>query len=103
VYWYTYDVLGNPIFMLGLGEPVGNRVALEFESPVGMKYGDFDPDSVTREIGGTAVIEFSDRSNATFSYTPSEFSTTQWGHVAGIDALPLVKLFGIAADTDFQP
>lgn len=103
VYWYTYDVLGNPIFMLGLGQPVGNRVALEFESPVGMKYGDFDPDSVTRGIGGTAVIEFSDRNNATFSYSPSEFSTTQWGHMAGIDALPLVKLFGIAADAAFQP
>jgi hypothetical protein len=32
--------------------------------------------------GGTAVFEFTDRDNGTFSYTP-------------IDALPIVKLFSI--------
>jgi beta-glucanase (GH16 family) len=96
IYWYTYDAQGNPIFMLGSGIPDGNRVAVEFVSPVGMVFGEFDPDSVSRENGGVGVFEFSDSDNASFSYTPSEFSSMTWGH-SRIDALPLVKLFGIPA------
>ncbi|MDX2428312.1 MAG: hypothetical protein QNK22_06440, partial [Xanthomonadales bacterium] len=102
VYWYTYDDLGNPIFMLGTGLPVGNRVEVTFESPTGMIYGEFDPSSVTRWPGGTAVIVFGDRDNATFSYTPSEFSETEWGHTTPIVDLPLVKAFGIPADKNFS-
>ena len=101
VYWYTYDDQGMPIFMLGNGVVDGNRVEITFESPVGMKYGVFDPGSVTRENGGTAVLEFSDRDHATFSYTPSTFSNTQWGHTTPIVNLPLVKIFGIPADRYF--
>jgi hypothetical protein len=101
VYWYTYDDLGNPIFMLGEGIPVGTTLEVSFQSPVGMQYGVFDPDSVTREDGGTAVFEFSDRDNATFSYTPSEFSASEWGHMTPIESLPLIKLFGIPADKYF--
>lgn len=102
VYWYTYDSAGNPIFMIGQGEPVGDRLEVAFQSPVGMKFGEFDPDTVTREDGGTAVFEFSDSDNAVFSYTPSDFSFTQWGHVDPIESLPLVKLFGVPADTIFR-
>lgn len=99
-YWYTYDTSGNPIFMVGTGTPQGNRVEIDFVSPVGMVFGVFDPDSVTREPGGSAVFEFSDQDNGTFSYTPSGFSGSQWGHGA-IEALPLVKLFGIPAPDAF--
>lgn len=102
IYWFTYDVLGNPIFMLGTGVPDGNSVVVSFESPVGMIYGEFIPESVIREVGGTALIEFSDQDNATFSYTPSEFSITNWGHTE-IENLPLVKLFGIPAPAAFTP
>lgn len=98
VYWYTYDDLGNPIFMLGNGIPVGNRLEITFESPVGMVYGEFDPDTVTRENGGTAVFEFTNRQSGTFSYTPSAFSSSEWGHTTPILDLPLVRIFGIPAD-----
>ena len=98
VYWYTFDSLGNPIFLTGTGTVVGNRVEITFQSPVGMQYGVFDPTSVTREDGGTGVLVFSGRDSATFSYTPSTFTMTTWGHTTGIVDLPLVKLFGIAAD-----
>jgi beta-glucanase (GH16 family) len=94
VYWYIYDNNGNPIFLAGNGVPSETSVDITFESPVGMKYGEFDPTSVDREDGGTARIEFSDPDNATFSYTPSDFTATTWGHSA-IDSLPLVKLFAI--------
>lgn len=99
-YWYTYDDGGNPIFMQGIGVPEDNRVEVEFISPTGMVFGQFDPDSVVRENGGTAVFEFSDRDNGSFSYTPSEFSATAWGHTA-IDDLPIVKLFGVPAPEAF--
>ena len=101
VYWYVYDSLGNPIFMTGTGTPDGNTVAITFKSPYGMQYGVFDPTSVERPDGGTAVFEFIDRDNAVFSYTPSDFSNTEWGHTTPIEALPLTKLFGIPADKVF--
>jgi len=102
VYWYSYDVLGNPIFLVGQGVPSENFLELALISPHGMQYGEFDPDSVVREDGGTARLEFSDPDNATFSYIPSAFSASAWGHT-NIDSLPLVKLFAIpvsnASDT----
>jgi hypothetical protein len=105
VYWYTYDNLGNPIFMLGTGRPDENRVEVNFISPVGMIYGVFDPADKTDPDpeGGTAVFEFSDANNGTFSYTPSSFSESTWGHTTSIDNLPLEKLFGIPADAVFNP
>jgi len=107
VYWYTYDDDGNPIFMAGNGVPQGNTLDIEFESPVGMKYGEFDPASVSRPVGGIARFEFSDKDNATFSFTPSEFSTSTWGHTTAIDALPLVRVFAVpvsgSGSSDSQP
>ncbi len=98
VYWYTYDNMGNPIFMLGNGVVDGDRLEITFESPTDMVYGVFDPGTVIRNDGGTAVFVFSDRDNATFSYTPSTFSASEWGHATPITDLPLVKIFGIPAD-----
>ena len=94
IYWYTYDTAGNPIFLVGSGEIDGSGLEVTFDSPRGMSYGEFDKDSIVREDGGTAYFEFSDENNGTFSYTPSDFTATNWGHTA-IDSLPLVKLFGI--------
>jgi len=94
VYWYTYDVSGKPVFLVGNGIPGEDYADITFEAAVGMKYGVFDPESVDREDGGTARIEFSDPDNATFSYTPSDFTATTWGHSA-IVSLPLVKVFAI--------
>jgi len=95
LYWYTYDDLGNPIFMLGNGILDGFNLEIQFESPYGMQYGEFDPASVVRADGGTAHFHFIDPGNATFSYTPSEFSASNWGHMQPIDSLALVKLFAI--------
>ena len=95
IYWYTYDSLGNPIFLLGTGVLDGSTLQIQFESPYGMKYGDFDPDSVVRENGGIGTFTFSDANNGTFSYTPSVFSSSNWGHVTSIDSLPLSKVFAI--------
>ena len=94
IYWYTFDSMGNPIFMVGSGVPDGQQVNVAFVSPNGMIYGEFDPNTVERPDGGTAYFVFEDADNATFSYTPSEFSESEWGHTTPIENLPLVKLFG---------
>ncbi len=101
VYWYIYDDQGNPMFMVGTGTPEDDRVTITFESPVGMIFGEFDPDSVIREVGGTGEIVFTDRDNAAFSYSPSNFTANNWGHGAIVD-LPLIKLFGIDAAKSFS-
>lgn len=95
IYWYTYDNQGNPIFLLGHGIADGYQLEIQFESPYGMKYGEFNPNSVVRADGGMAEFNFSDPDNGTFSYTPSGFSTSTWGHTTPIDSLPLAKLFAI--------
>jgi hypothetical protein len=99
IYWYVYDDAGDPIFMVGVPEgPVeGNRVEVTFVSPSGMIYGEFNSVPYPRDIGGTGVFEFSDSENATFSYTPSEFSESRWGHTTPIENLPLTKFFGVPA------
>jgi beta-glucanase (GH16 family) len=94
VYWYTYDSAGNPIFMIGSGEPDDDTLEVQFVSPYGMNYGEFDPDTVVREVGGTARFEFADKENAIFSYTPSDFSVSAWGHTP-VESLSLFKLFAI--------
>ena len=93
-YWYTYDNQGNPIFMLGTGVPDGDMLDVSFDSPIGMKFGEFDPDSVIREEGGTGRFVFTDENLATFQYTPSDFTVDNWGH-SQIAFMPLTKLFGI--------
>jgi hypothetical protein len=97
VYWYIYDDFGNPIFLVGQGVPDGNVLEVNFNAPVGMVFGEFDPQSVVREAGGIGRFEFSSKESGVFSYTPSEFTVSAWGH-SPIESLPLEKLFGI----DFQ-
>jgi hypothetical protein len=103
IYWYVYDDAGDPIFMVGIGTVEGNRVDVTFYSPQGMIYGEFDPNSLPDplDVGGTGVFVFSDSANATFSYTPSEFSETTWGHTTPIENLALTKFFAISADQEF--
>jgi hypothetical protein len=94
VYWYTYDDEGHPIFMVGSGVPEGDILNVTFTSPVGMIFGEFDPDTVDREDGGTGRFVFADEDTAAFQYEPSEFTAETWGHTP-IAVMPLEKLFGI--------
>jgi hypothetical protein len=99
VYWYVYDDAGNPIFMLGNGVPNGQTLEVTFFSPTGMQYGVWQ--NPTENAGGTAVFNFTDRENATFNYTPSAFTDSEWGHTTPIVDLPLTKIFSIPADKYF--
>jgi beta-glucanase (GH16 family) len=95
VYWYTYDDQGNPIFLLGTGTLSGSTLEVQLESPTDMRYGEFETTSPTPNVGGMAVFNFNDPQNATFSYSPSEFSENNWGHTTAIENLPIERLFTV--------
>lgn len=101
VYWYTYDDQGNNVFLIGVGTPDGDTLEVDFTSALGMAYGDFDPATVTRNSGGSGVFTFTSRDSAVFSYTPSDFTGTTFGHTSPVENLELNKLFPIPADDNF--
>jgi hypothetical protein len=101
-YWYVYDSEGNPIFLIGNGEPgQGNTVTLEFEAPYGMKFGEFDPESTIRADGGTGVFTFEDSEAGVFDYEPSQWMKDTYG-VSAV-SLPVVQLLEVAHPNDEPP
>lgn len=95
VYWFVYDREGHPVFLMGIGAPQGAELDVGFISPYGMIYGEFDRDSVVRADGGFGRFVFSDENNGVFSYQPSAFTASAWGHEP-IASLPITKLFSVS-------
>lgn len=96
-YWYVYDTEGNPIFLVGQGEPEeGNTVTLEFVAPHGMKFGEFDPGQVIREDGGTGVFTFEHADSGVFDYEPSGWMIDTYG-VSAV-SIPVIKLISVALE-----
>lgn len=94
VYWYTYDSEGFPVFLIGTGYPDENGVEINFNAHYGMVYGVFNPDTVNRPEAGVGTFTFQDANNGTFSYVPSEWTITNYGHSA--TEMPISKLFGVS-------
>jgi hypothetical protein len=93
-YWYVYDSEGNPVFLIGMGEPeADNTATLEFEAPYGMKFGEFDPEQTVRGNGGTGVFTFEDSESGQFSYQPSQWMKDTYD-VSAV-SLPVIKLLGV--------
>ena len=94
-YWYVYDTEGNPIWLIGMGEPEeDNTVTLEFDAPYGMKFGEFDPDQTVRADGGIGVFTFMNEESGVFDYQPSEWIANAYGLSA--ITTPVIKLIGVA-------
>ena len=94
-YWYVYDTDGNPIFLVGVGEPEeNNSVTLDFDAPYGMKFGDFDPNEVVHGDGGTGVFTFDNPESGTFVYEPSNWIASTYG-ISAITT-DMVKLIDVA-------
>jgi hypothetical protein len=94
VYWYLYDTDGDPMFLVGSSKTEGNFVEIAFAAPIGMAYGEFDPDSVIREDGGVGTFSFLNSTDGAFDYVPSEWMIETYG-VSAI-TIPIVKLFDVA-------
>ena len=101
-YWYVYDIDGNPIFLVGTGEPEeGNTVTLEFDAPHGMKFGEFDPESTIHEDGGIGVFTFEDAETGVFDYEPSEWIADAYGLSA--ISIPVKMLLAVTHPNDVPP
>jgi hypothetical protein len=94
VYWYLYDTEGDPMFLVGSSQPEGNSVEIAFTATYGMAYGEFDPDSVSREDGGVGTFSFVNSTDGAFDYVPSEWMVETYG-VSAI-TISIVKLFDVA-------
>ena len=92
-YWYVYDTEGNPIFLVGTGEPDSNSVVVDFSAPYGMKYGEFDPEQTVRPDGGIGVFTFEDPESGAFDYEPSDWIADAYG-ISAI-SIPIQKLLGV--------
>ena len=93
VYWYTYDPLGNPIFLYADGTNVGDRIEAQVYFLQGMIWGEFDPDTNQMSEWGTLAVAFEDCSHATLHYD----STLEYqnGEAFSSGQIPLVRLASI--------
>jgi len=101
-YWYVYDDEGNPIWLIGMGEPEeDNTVTLEFDAPYGMKFGEFDPEQTVLGDGGTGVFTFENSKAGVFDYEPSAWMVETYG-VSAV-SIPVVQLLEVAHPTSEPP
>ncbi|HRQ63599.1 MAG TPA: M28 family peptidase [Xanthomonadaceae bacterium] len=86
VIWYTYDVDGSQMWLIGNASVDGARLRVDaLARPVGARFGaDFDPHDVERRVWGSLDIEFEDCTSGRFSYQgPPDY---------GSGSHPLVRL-----------
>ncbi len=59
VTWFTFDSVGNPMWLLGVGSAQGNSVSMDLLRPVGTQFGDdFLASEVNRTAWGRATVSF---------------------------------------------
>lgn len=68
-YWYTYDPMGNQMWLIGTGTREGNTVVLEMNRTEGGLLADpGNPDSVVEEPWGTVTLSISSCGEMEMSY-----------------------------------
>ncbi len=94
-YWFTFDEQGEPRWLLGIGEIEANRIHFaELLAPVGGEFGDgFDPDSVVREVVGSASIVLTGCDSGWFEYQA-------FGQTQSIDLMRLTRTLGTDCEAD---
>lgn len=88
--WYTYDIDGTQMWLVGGGELVGDTIVMPMLRTSGGVFGpDFDPALVVREPWGTLRFRFSDCNTAHVDYSgPAEYGNGSYslfhlGRLAG--------------------
>ncbi len=88
MYWYVYDSIGQPLWLIGIGDYQGNTAYLNVSILSGAKFPpNFDTNDVNMQDWGTMELEFSGCNNGTFKWTPL---ANDKGYTAG--EMPLVRL-----------
>ncbi len=90
VYWFTYDELGNQMWLVGVAEfPGFGPVVLSMEQLEGPIFGPgFDPLDVIRIAFGTITIEFLTDDTGTMDYASPAFGAGRY------DISRITSIFG---------
>ena len=72
VTWYTYDGMGNQMFLTGAGQLSGNIAFIEdvYITAAGISNPGFDPDTVEITVWGSLTISFESCNRARVDYDP---------------------------------
>ncbi len=71
VYWYTYDTVGNPMWLIGMGNVVDNQVSINLMTITGVtNLQENDPSTRNEVILATADFSFDDCQNGTVDISP---------------------------------
>ena len=70
VIWYTYDLVGGQLWLIGVGEIDGGSIVVDpLVLTTGTRFGpDFDPDQVERAVWGRLRMDFDDCDHGRFSF-----------------------------------
>lgn len=90
VFWYTYDPFGNPLWIIGDGQIVGNSIKGGARVFQGMKFGEWDPADNQTFNWGTFELKFESCNSATFFYDSN--LSYQSGEEFGSGSFPLYRL-----------
>ncbi len=73
VTWYTYDMDGNPLWLLGLADVQGDVLTAEMRQYKGARFpDDFDPQDIAGSVWGNIHFRLTDCDSAAISYTPAD-------------------------------
>ncbi len=67
-YWFVFNPTGEPIFLLAVADIDGNSASGPVYQYSGMRFGEFDPETVNEEAWGYLTINFWDCESATAVY-----------------------------------
>ena len=90
VIWHVYDNAGEPLTLYVEGVVEGREIRGVVYAPIGMRFAEFDPDSLALPVWGEVTMRFDSCAEGTLSWT----SSTQ-GFSDG--SIPIVPLAPIAA------
>lgn len=93
VFWYVYNFLGQPIWLIGTGDYQGNTAEVTFYYVEGMVFGDFNPDDNEQHVWGTGVFELYSCDEGYFQYN-SDFVLDE-GEPFGSGGMPITRLSSI--------
>jgi hypothetical protein len=73
--WYTFDLEGDPLWLLGIGLIQSNQAVLDAVAVRGGRFtNDFAPESIQRTDWGELTLTFSDCQTGSMRYSPNDAS-----------------------------
>ncbi|MCB1581680.1 MAG: hypothetical protein R3E90_08980 [Marinicella sp.] len=94
--WYTYNLRGDPVWLLGVGNwnSNDNSISINMNFSYGMAFGYFIPSDLNTEYWGNVTVRFNDCNSASVSYSSSyvDFYT---GQMYGNGSFPFSRLTSI--------